>query len=125
MNDKNAIKKIVIIGILLCVLIFLAIEVGFNKESLVLTIDFGNNDKKIFHSYTEKERTAWGVLQQVAAVSNLDLRAGEGFWPEKIDGQENGEENKAWNLYINGTKQLESPIKIKVNIPDKVMYKFE
>ncbi len=125
MKNNNAIKKIIIIGILLCILVFLAIKVGFKKESLVLTIDFGNNDKKTFYSYTEKERTAWGVLQQVAAVSSLELRAGEDFWPKKINGQENGEENKIWNLYVNGTKKLESPIKIKVNVPDKVMYKFE
>lgn len=125
MNDKNAIKKIIIIGILLCVLVFLAIKISFKKEFLVLMIDFGNDDKKTFYSDMEKERTAWGVLQQVTAVSSLELKAGEDFWPKKIDGQENGKENKIWNLYVNGARQSESPIKIKVNVPDKVMYKFE
>ncbi len=124
MKEGN-LKKIIIIGVLLIVLIFLAVKAGLKKEFLVLTIDFGNNDKKTFYSQTEKERTAWGVLQQVAAVSSLELKAGEGFWPKKIDGQENGEENKKWNLYVNEIRQSESPIKIKVNVPDKVMYKFE
>ncbi len=118
-------KKIIITGLLLIILIFIEINLSSKKDALVLMIDFGNGNKKVFYNYAEKERTAWGLLQQVAIASELELKAGEDFWPQKIDGLKNGDENKIWSFYINGVRQMTSPINIKVNIPDKVTYKFE
>lgn len=98
---------------------------GSRKNALTLILDFGNGDKKTFYNYNQEEKSAWNVLQQAAAISSIDLQAGPGFIPKKIDGRANGQENKNWNLYVNGDRQTISPIEIKVSIPDEVVYKFE
>ncbi|MBU3925560.1 hypothetical protein KJ763_00110 [Patescibacteria group bacterium] len=122
-DDKKLITAIILL--LVFVVIYFVFNTAFRKNALTLILDFGNGSQKTFYNYSQEEKNAWGVLQQVAIISSLDLQASPGFFPKKIDGRANGEENKLWNLYVNGVKQEASPIDIKVNVPDKVIYKFE
>jgi len=126
MDKVKKYKKPIIIGvILLFLVVYLGIKTDSKSNALTLILDFGNGSKKTFYNYDKEEKSAWSALQQVAAVSKIDLQAGPGFTPKKIDGRTNGEENKKWELYVNSMKQIFSPIDIKVSIPDKVIYKFE
>lgn len=120
-------KKLMIAAVLLAVflIVYFGFDLGSRKDALTLILDFGSGDKKTFYNYNQEEKSAWSVLQQAAAISGIDLQAGPGFIPKKIDGKANGQENKNWNLYVNGTRQTISPIEIKVRIPDEVAYKFE
>lgn len=120
-------KKLIIAAVLLAVFLvaYFGFGLGARKDVLTLILDFGNGSKKTFYNYSQEEKNAWSVLQQATAISSIDLQAGPGFIPKKIDGRANGQESKNWNLYVNGDRQIISPIEIKVNIPDKVMYKFE
>lgn len=126
MDKVKKYKKSIIIGaILLLLVVYLGIKMDSKNNVLTLILDFGNGSKKTFYNYSQEEKSAWSALQQAAAVSKIELQAGPGFSPTKIDGRTNGEENKKWELYVNSAKQISSPIDIKVSIPDKVIYKFE
>lgn len=121
-------KKKIIIGIAVLAAVssvYFGFRLNSQKKALVFELDFGNGDKKVFYNYTDEQKKAWSLLQQVAAISKLDLKADENFVPQKIDGYINGDENKKWNLYINGIKEVASPMNVTVKVPDKIAFRFE
>ena len=121
-------KRRLTLGILVLLAFFsvyFGIRMNSQKEALVFELDFGNGNKKVFYNYTAEQKKAWSLLQQVAAISKIELRADENFVPQKIDGYLNGDENKKWNLYVNGEKKENSPMDVTVKVPDKIAFKFE
>jgi len=121
-------KKKIILGILVLLAvpaIYFSIKLNSQKKALVFELDFGDGNKKVFYNYTAEQKKAWSLLQQVAAISKIDLKADENFVPQKIDGYLNGDENKKWNFYVNGEKNENSPIDVTVKTPDKIAFKFE
>lgn len=95
------------------------------EEKLVLILDYGNNHKQAFQLSTSEQRRAWSLLQEVAAVSKIDLEATNDFYPRKIDGMRDGIDNKHWILYVNGIKQKSSPLDAVVKPPAEVIFRFE
>lgn len=119
-------KKITF-AILLAV-VAVALYIGFapsQKDAITLIVDFGDGTKKSFYNHSDSAKSAWSLLQQAAAISNLDLEVLKDFYPKKIDGFSNGKDDKAWNLYVNDAKQNSSPISVTVVPPDRVVFKFE
>jgi len=120
-------KKILIIIILA---IFAAFAVfsyqrGTKEKKLTLVLDYGNNHKQTFQLLTSEQRRAWSILQEVAAVSKIDLEATNDFYPRKIDGLRDGIDNKHWVFYVNGIKQNSSPFDAVVKPPAEVIFRFE
>jgi len=74
---------------------------------------------------TNQEKRAWSLLQEVAAASKIDLTATNDFYPEKIDGQKDGADNRHWEFYVNGIKQNLSPLEAIVKPPAEVIFRFE
>ncbi len=95
------------------------------KEKLTLILDYGNNHKQAFQLLTNEQKRAWSLLQEVAAVSKIDLEATNDFYPRKIDGMRDGIDNKHWILYVNGIKQKSSPFDAVVKPPAEVIFRFE
>lgn len=119
-------KLILGIVVLAAVLsVYFGIKLNSQKKALVFELDFGNGNKKVFYNYTDEHKKAWSLLQQVAAISKMDLKADINFVPQKIDGYINGDENKKWNLYVNGIKEADSPMNVTVKVPDKIAFRFE
>jgi len=120
-------KKILIIII---VVIFIAFALfsyqrGTKEKKLTLVLDYGNNNKQSFQLLTSEQKSAWSLLQEVAAVSKIDLEATNDFYPRKIDGMRDGIDNKHWTLYVNGIKQKSSPFDAVVKPPAEVIFRFE
>ena len=105
--------------------VYFGLKLNSQKKALVFELDFGNGDKKVFYNYTVEQKKAWSLLQQVAAISKINLKADENFVPQEIDGYSNGSENKKWNLYVNGEKKENSPMDVTVRVPDKIAFRFE
>jgi hypothetical protein len=120
-------KKWRLAGLVLAIVLlaYFGFKINSQKKAIVLELDFGNGEKKVFYNYSFEEKKAWGLLQQVASISGLDLVADTDFTPKKIDGYLNGKDNKKWNFYVNGTKKEISPMDVVVKIPDKVVFRFE
>lgn len=122
-------KYILIIGIAIVVIFIIFSLQGEKKggepEYLTLTLEYGDGEKQEFRTRSLEEKRAWSLLQQAASLSNIILEPTSDFRPQKINGLENGLNDKEWNLYINDVKQEESPFNIKVSPPDKVVFRFE
>lgn len=127
MDKENRYKKLIIIGAILLVLlvVYLGVKLDSKKNALALILDFGDGSKKTFYNYTPQEKSAWSFLQQATAISSVELEPDVNFYPKKIDGYMNGDKDKKWTFYVNGTKQEASPINVMVNIPDRLVFKFE
>lgn len=96
-----------------------------NKSGeIIFVLDFGDN-KKTYQTFLSEEKKAGSLLQQVAAISGTSLEVGANLVPKKIDGKENGENDKNWNFYVNGEKKDGSPYDVVVKAPAKVEFKFE
>ena len=106
-------------------LAYFGLKINSQRSAIVLELDFGNGEKKVFYNRSFEEKKAWGLLQQVASISGLDLVADNDFTPKKIDGYLNGDNNKKWNFYVNGTKKEISLMDVVVKIPDRIVFKFE
>ena len=121
-------KKLLII---IVVVIFFAAFLLFSpltknkEEKFTLVLDYGNNHKQTFQLLTSEQRRAWSLLQEVAAVSKIDLEATNDFYPRKIDGMQDGIDNKHWTLYVNGIKQKSSPLDAIVKPPAEITFRFE
>jgi hypothetical protein len=122
-NSGN--KKIFLIAAGLFVLGLLVYPLPPKGKRLVLTIDYGNGQRRSFELRTEEQKKVWSALQEVAAVAELELEAGNNFYPKKIDSRPNGVNNKKWNFYVNGVKQWSSPINTVVKPPAEILFKFE
>ena len=120
-------KKLMLIIVVLVAVtsVYFGLKLNSQKKALVFELDFGNGDKKVFYNYTVEQKKAWSLLQQVAAISKINLKADENFVPQEIDGYSNGNENKKWNLYVNGEKKENSPMDVTVRVPDKIAFRFE
>lgn len=120
-------KKLMLIIVVLVAVtsVYFGLKLNSQKKALVFELDFGNGDKKVFYNYTVEQKKAWSLLQQVAAISKINLKADENFVPQEIDGYSNGSENKKWNLYVNGEKKENSPMDVTVRVPDKIAFRFE
>ncbi|MCX6731696.1 MAG: DUF4430 domain-containing protein [Candidatus Parcubacteria bacterium] len=118
------------ISIIIIVVIFIAFAIfsyqrGKKEEKLTLILDYGNNHKQSFQLLTSEQKRAWSILQEVAAVSKIDLEATNDFYPQKIDGVKDGTDNKHWVFYVNGIKQNSSPFDAVVKPPAEVVFRFE
>jgi len=119
-------KKILIFVIIVVFAGFIFLSWAKKKEEkLTLVLDYGNNNKQSFQLLTSEQKRAWSILQEVAAVSKIDLEATNDFYPRKIDGIRDGIDNKHWTLYVNGIKQTSSPFDAMVKPPAEVVFRFE
>ena len=119
-------KLLIIVAVvfLIIVFLFLPVKKGEDKK-LTLILDYGNNRKQTFQLSTSEQRRIWSILQEVAAVSKIDLEATNELYPRKIDGLRDGTDNKHWTLYVNGTKQKLSSADVFVEPPTEVVFRFE
>lgn len=99
------------------------------RKEVVLVLDFGESGT-VRKFRTEiappKKIRAWGLLQQAAAFSGMELEIENGFKLVKIDGIP-GEirNNESWQLYLNSQKQENGPFNILVMGGDEVLFKLE
>jgi len=119
-------KKLFLISVLIVCLTLFAYYFYFAKRNsaLVLVLDFGDK-KSAFKLNTRERYRAWDLLQQVAAINNLNLVPDNNFWPKVIDSRPEGKDNKKWYFYVNGKRQEKSPIETVVSPPAEVAFKFE
>lgn len=96
-----------------------------NYEGYTVGIDYGKGVQKKFWGSSQMGKTAWDTLQQANAHSFLMVDIGEDFYPTSIDQTENGEEGKEWVLYVNSERVFGSPIEVKINSGDEVLWRFE
>lgn len=94
-------------------------------EGYTVGVDYGKGIQKRFWGSSKMGKTAWDTLQQASAHSFLNVDVGEDFYPKSIDQIENSNEGKEWTLYINSERIFGSPIEIKINSGDEVLWKFE
>lgn len=122
-------KRIILISLIIIALGLVAfvfpVKKERTKEGLVVIVDYGNSQKQAFRLSRTGSNRAWSLLQQIATLSKIELEATNDFRPKKIDGMTDGEDNKHWNLYVNGIKQESSPLETIVNSPAEVVYRFE
>lgn len=123
--NKKFLIVIVIIIFFAAFLLFSSLTPKKEGGKLVLVLDYGNNHKQSFQLLTNEQKRAWSLLQEVAAVSKIDLEATNDFYPRKIDGMRDGIDNKHWILYVNGIKQKSSPFDAVVKPPAEVIFRFE
>lgn len=118
-----------VLGLLLSFLILLLLlpfSAGPKKvEGFTVAVDYGNGVEKKFSGSSKMNKTAWDTLQQASAHSFLNIDVGEDFYPEAIDEKENGEDGRKWVLYINNERIFVSPIEVKINSGDQVLWRFE
>ena len=119
--------SILAVALALSVLIvILPFSAGPKKmEGFVVSVDYGNGVEKKFWGSSKMNRSAWDTLQQASAHSFLDVEAAEDFYPSSINGKENGENGKQWTLYINNKRIFASPIEVRINSGDEILWKFE
>ncbi len=120
-------KKIILtIAIMVIAGVFIAnFYLKSDKEKgLTLVLDYGNK-KQSFQVPDIEEKRAWSLLQQVAAVSDIDLEISNDLRPQKIDGFSDGTDNKHWVLYVNGIKKESFPLDTLVVPPSEVVFRFE
>lgn len=112
-------------GILVLIL-FLPLSVDKKQtDGFVVKIDYGNGVEKNFSGSPKINKTAWDTLQQASAHSFLSVDVADGFYPSAIDQRENGEGGKHWILYVNKKRTFASPIEVKINSGDDILWKFE
>lgn len=125
---ENKSKRSVFIGLFVLVLLILAIGSHNQKKNngkVTVVLDYGNNKEQVLQAPVLKQKRAWNLLQQAAAVAKVDLRANNDFIPVKINGFLNGYQGKKWNFYVNGKEQTSSPFDVFVKPPDKITFRFE
>ena len=117
------------LGILLAFLILILLMpffAGYKKsEGFVVSVDFGNGVEKKFWGSSRISKTAWDTLQQANAHSFLEVNIAGDFYPSSINKMENGENGRQWALYVNNERVFASPIEVKINSGDQVLWKFE
>lgn len=123
-RNKKISKIAFLAGFALFGLFFLSKKQA-QPERLTFVLDFGDGGKKTYQASLSEKKRVWSLLQQVSAVSGINLEAKEGFYVKKIDGKENGSENKEWRLYVNGKRKIVSPYDVTVKAPAEVMFRFE
>lgn len=127
-SGRKILRTVIFCGAAVLILVYLLprnqTQKQIKTEKLVLVLDFGDKTKT-FQTYLSEQKRAWSLLQQVAAISEMNLEAGDNFSPKKIDGKENGQDNKKWTLYVDGKKQDASSYDVMVKPPAKVTFKFE
>ena len=94
-------------------------------EGFVVVVDYGNGVERKFWGSSKIKSTAWDTLQQASAHSFLEVDAAKDFHPVSIDQKENGEDGKRWVLYVNNERIFISPIEVKIDSGDEVLWKFE
>lgn len=118
-----------ILGLLLAffiLILILPVSLGPKKtEGFLVVVDYGNGVEKKFWGSSKMNRSAWDTLQQASAHSFLEVDIAEDFYPTSIDQKENGEGGRHWVLYVNNERMFASPIEVRVNSGDEVLWKFE
>ncbi len=111
---------------LLFVLLFiLPLRVGISRSNFLMVVDYGNGVERKFVGNSKLGISAWDSLQQAVAHAYVRVDVSKDFYPQMIDSWKNGKDGKEWALYINNKKISESPITIKINPGDTVVWKFE
>jgi len=122
-------KSVAVAAFLVAAALSVLVAVGAKNEppknKLLFVLDYGNNNRQMFRVPVSGQKRVWGLLQQAAAMENIDLRADKNFVPVKIDGFPNGKDGKRWVFYVNGVKQRISPAKALVKERDKIVFRFE
>ncbi|NOY35891.1 MAG: hypothetical protein GXP44_03195 [bacterium] len=125
-NKKNLAVAVFFVAAALSALIAVGTKNEPERSSkLVFVLDYGNNNRQAFRVPVSGQKKVWSLLQQAAAMENIDLRADKDFVPVKIDGFPNGRDGKKWAFYVNGVKQESSPVETMVKEKDKVVFRFE
>ena len=113
-----------IIAFLILILI-IPLSAGIPNSNFLMIVDYGDGHLRKFTGSSKAGVSAWDSLQQAAAHSYLQVDTTKDFYPKIIDSKENGKDGKQWALYINKKKISESPINIKINGGDTIVWKFE
>ena len=106
-------------------LLIIPMSAGIPNSNFLMVIDYGNGRQRKFIGNSRGAVSAWDSLQQATAHAYLKVDVGKNFYPEMIDFLINEKDGKQWVLYINKKKISESPINIKINDGDTVVWKFE
>lgn len=93
-------------------------------EAMVL-LDYGNGKVRRFKGPIIENARAWDLFQQAIAIGGINVEITDHFVPQNIDGFENGEKGKTWNLYVNNVKQKFAPFEVQVKPGDEVVFRFE
>lgn len=118
-----------VLGLLLAffiLILILPVSLGHKKmEGFLVMVDYGNGVEKKFWGSSKMNKSAWDTLQQASAHSFLEVDVAEDFYPASIDKKQNGENGKNWTLYVNKKRIFASPIEVRINSGDEVLWKFE
>lgn len=101
------------------------VKKSYKGDGFTVMVDYGNGVEKKFWGSSKMNRSAWDTLQQASAHLFLEVDVAEDFYPASIDQKQNGEDGKKWALYINNKRIFASPIEVRINSGDKVLWKFE
>ncbi len=110
---------------ILALMLIIPSSIGVPSSSFLMVIDYGDGHQRKFTGNSNGSVSAWDSLQQAAAHSYLKIDISKDFYPEMIDSWTNGKNGKNWKLYVNKKKISDSPINIKINGGDTVVWKFE
>lgn len=88
-------------------------------------INYGNGNIRKFKGPVSENTKALDLLQEAAALGAIDFELIDHFAVKRINGLENGDGEKQWNIYVNGKKRELSPFEINVNPGDEIVFKFE
>lgn len=111
--------------VLILILPFSVTKMLQRSDGFTVAVDYGSGIEKKFWGSSKMKSTAWDTLQQASAHSFLEVDLAEDFYPTSIDQKENGEDGRQWVLYVNNERMFTSPIEIKINSGDEVLWKFE
>jgi hypothetical protein len=93
-----------------------------------LTIDFGNLETKAYHEIVPKtHRTAFGILEYVTAREEIALDADHtraGVFVRKIGEQENGDDGRYWQYWVNDDFSLVGSGAYMLEEGDHIQWKF-
>jgi len=98
------------------------------KKQAVLVVDDGKGSPKTFNVEFNQGDSAFNVLKNALEKSNVVLETKNydiGVLIESIGGIKNGENEKYWMYYINEKLANIAADKYKINLGDKIEFKFE
>lgn len=126
----GAVNKKILIFVLIIIIASLSFFYFSAKEkknnSLVVILDYGQSKRSFRLVTKDKEmQNAWSLLQQATAFANIPLEAKNEFYPKRIDGHVDGENNKHWVYYLDGKKQDSSPMATFVQPPAEIIFRYE
>ena len=91
--------------------------------SVVLTIDFGNGEKRSFEGKIIERETLFDALIQASKAGNFSYKLDEKSNLAAVESfVKNGA--KSWHWYLNG-KKISKPYEISLHAGDKILIRYE